>query len=397
MNVLFITMVWPISPADSNLYSDLMDEFVIRNHNVCIATLCEKRNNIQTSIKQENGMEVLRVKCGNIQKTNKFNKVFSSFIGGFLLKNYILKFYKSKKIDLIIFALPPLTITSNILKIKKRFNSKLYLLLKEFWPQDPADLGALKVGGFVWNYFKKLEFKLLKNSNFIGTMSKKGIDYVKRNYPNIDSIVEINTNSEKDKGFLKLSQNEKNKIKGEFGIDFEKKIFIFGGNLGVSQGIDEMICSIKACSDLNEIVFIIVGDGTEKMKLKRELSLQPNVVFFDMLKKKEYEILVKACDFGLIFLSPKFTIPNIPSRVVTYLMYGLPIIVSANDNTDIGEIIEKNGCGYALINGDFIAFRNDIIKIMSENYDYLSNNCIKLFKDSFSTSISCQTILSHFK
>ena len=98
MNILFITMVWPLAANDSNLYSDLMDEFVVRGHNVSVATLCEKRNKISTGISIENGMEVLRVKCGNIQKTNKFNKVISSFFGGFLLKKYVLKYYNKRVI-----------------------------------------------------------------------------------------------------------------------------------------------------------------------------------------------------------------------------------------------------------------------------------------------------------
>ena len=71
MNVLFIALAWP-KPGESNLYTDLMDEFVAAGDQVCVATLCEKRNGLDTNLREENGMQVLRVKCGNIQKTNKY-------------------------------------------------------------------------------------------------------------------------------------------------------------------------------------------------------------------------------------------------------------------------------------------------------------------------------------
>ena len=73
MNVLFIALAWP-NPGTPNLYTDLMDEFVQAGDTVCVATLCERRNGLPTHLQEENGMKILRVKCGNIQKTNKYEK-----------------------------------------------------------------------------------------------------------------------------------------------------------------------------------------------------------------------------------------------------------------------------------------------------------------------------------
>ena len=130
MKILFITMVWP-KQGCSNMYTDLVNEFVDNGHNVYVATLCEKRMGIRTGLQRENNVDVLRVRCGNIQKVNKYKKVISSFVGGYLLYHNVKKFFKGTKFDLIVFALPPLTIVKNVVRIKKKFGCKLYLLLKD--------------------------------------------------------------------------------------------------------------------------------------------------------------------------------------------------------------------------------------------------------------------------
>ena len=51
-------------------------------------------------------------------------------------------------------------LTDSIKKLKRKYNAKLYLLLKEFWPHDPADLGAMKRKGIVWRFFERLTYTL---------------------------------------------------------------------------------------------------------------------------------------------------------------------------------------------------------------------------------------------
>ena len=41
-----------------------------------------------------------------------------------------------------------------------------------------------------------------------------------------------------------------------------------------------------------------------------------------------------------------FTIPNYPSRLLSYLEYKMPIIAATDYATDIGRIAEANGYGY---------------------------------------------------
>ena len=242
MRALFVTMVWPPKGTD-NMYSDLISEFTERGHFVDVAALSEKRNQIKTHMEEGKNLNILYVNCGNIQKVNKYSKVLNSFGAGISLLFAARKYLKGRAYDTIIFALPPLTIAPAVIYLKKYFHTKLYLLLKEFWPQDPVDLGAMKKGGIVWLVFRYLEKLLYRNSDYIGTMSEAGITFLKDNNPNLTAWMEVCPNSQKA---MFIDVENKTEIRKKYDLPVNKTIFVFGGNFGVSQGIPEMVSEIKA-------------------------------------------------------------------------------------------------------------------------------------------------------
>ncbi|EKC47374.1 hypothetical protein OBE_15744, partial [human gut metagenome] len=44
------------------------------------------------------------------------------------------------------------------------------------------------------------------------------------------------------------------------------------------------------------------------------------------LPKEDYDIMVAACDVGMIFLDYRFTIPNFPSRLLSYMQAKIPVL-----------------------------------------------------------------------
>jgi len=67
--------------------------------------------------------------------------------------------------------------------------------------------------------------------------------------------------------------------------------------------------------------------------------------------------LVAACDVGLIFLDYRFTIPNFPSRLISCMQAGLPVIACTDPCTDVGEVAEAEGFGWRCLSNDAEGFR----------------------------------------
>lgn len=395
MKALFVTMVWPPKGSD-NMYSDLVSEFTGRGESVDVVALSEKRNQIETHIDEEENLQVLYVKCGNIQKVNKYSKVLNSFGAGISLVFAVKKYLKGRKYDTIIFALPPLTIAPAVIHIKKYFHTKLYLLLKEFWPQDPTDLGAMRKGGAVWKAFRYLEKMLYKNSDYIGTMSEAGITFIKENNPNVTAELEVCPNSQKA---IFLNVENKAEIRKRYGLPEDKCIFVFGGNFGISQGIPEMIAEIKAASEIEEAFFLLIGNGTEFHYAESELKSlgEDKLKILSYMPRKEFDQVLCACDVGMIFLYPKYTVPNIPSRMISYLLARLPILAAVDSATDAGDIVERAGCGIKVLNGDVYAFKAAVQKLIDSDIRVrMRRESEHLMVEKYTTEQCYRTIVRHF-
>ena len=396
MRALFVTMVWPPKGTD-NMYSDLISEFTERGHFVDVAALSEKRNQIKTHMEEGKNLNILYVNCGNIQKVNKYSKVLNSFGAGISLLFAARKYLKGRAYDTIIFALPPLTIAPAVIYLKKYFHTKLYLLLKEFWPQDPVDLGAMKKGGIVWLVFRYLEKLLYRNSDYIGTMSEAGITFPKDNNPYLTAWMEVCPNSQKA---MFIDVENKTEIRKKYDLPVNKTIFVFGGNFGVSQGIPEMVSEIKAASEIADVFFLLIGNGTEFRYMESELKVlgEDKVKVLAYMPRSEFDQVLSVCDVGMIFLYPRYTVPNVPSRMISYLLARLPILAAVDPATDAGDIVERAGCGLKVMNGDVEAFKAAAQRMSDENTRFRMRIASeRLMMEQYTTERCYYTIAKHFE
>ena len=75
------------------------------------------------------------------------------------------------------------------------------------------------------------------------------------------------------------------------------------------------------------------------------------------MTRKEYEYFVTLAKVGLISLNERFTIPNIPSRMLSYYNFKKPIFAIIDKSTDFGRILETERTGFYCIQGDYERYK----------------------------------------
>ena len=372
MNVLFLTLLSFDSLQERNIYTDLLREFVKNGHDVFVISPSEKRENKSTHIVKENHATILRLQIGNTQKTNIVEKGISTLLIEPQFKTGIKKYFSNVKFDLVLYSTPPITLVSAVEFVKKRDGAKTYLLLKDIFPQNAVDIGIMSksgLKGLLYKHFRRKEKKLYSISDRIGCMSQANVDYVIKHNPEVDpSIVEVCPNSI-DVIDKSVDAETRKQIREKYDIPLDKKVFVYGGNLGKPQGVPFLIECLKKCESITDAFFLIVGDGTEYSVLKSfvETEKPKNVKLMKRLPKDDYDTMVGACDVGLIFLDHRFTIPNFPSRLLAYMQAKLPVLAATDPNTDIGKVIVEGGFGWWCESDDSKAVYELIMDICSEN------------------------------
>ena len=386
MRVIFLTLAYMDNIKAKGIYSDLMRKFMEEGHKIYIVTPHERRMKKSTTLTEKDGVQYLGVKTLNIQKSNVIEKGIGTILIEQQYKAAIREHFEGISFDLILYSTPPITLAGVVSYLKKKnHNAISYLLLKDIFPQNAVDVGILTKKSPLYWYFRWKEKLLYNHSDYIGCMSPANVVYFRehnRYYP--ADKVEVAPNSIElglDKDELTV---EKISIRQKYGIPKDRTIFIYGGNLGRPQGIDYLIECLDSNKNREDCCFVVIGNGTEYKKLSTWYGTHncQNVRLMKGLPKHEYDQLVKACDVGLIFLDHRFTIPNYPSRLLSYLENKLPVICATDDNTDIGRIAEENGYGFwceSINPDDFTALvdkmlKADIKKMGELGYEYLTQN-----------------------
>lgn len=396
MKILFLTLARIEDVEQSGIYQDLLKKFRDEGHCVTIVCPNERRYNQVTQFVHLNGVSILKVWTPNFQKTNNIEKGITTLVIENIFFYAIKKYINYKKVDLILYSTPPITFTNIIKRIKKAANAKTYLLLKDIFPQNAVDLKIMKKNGLIYKYFRWKEIILYQISDYIGCMSPENMKYVIKHNPEIDSLkVEVNPNSIEIRNRIKPSQI-KDEILEKYRIPKNKVLFLFGGNLGLPQGVQYLKQHIKYCNSIVNSYFLIVGNGTEFDLLKKwfEQDNISNACLISELKKSDFDELLNIVDVGLIFLNPLFTIPNFPSRLLSYLENKLPVICATDASTDIGKIAVANKFGFNCLTTDTQSFYDYVVKLLnSELRSTMGENGYQFLQKEYSTDISYLTIV----
>lgn len=399
MNVLFLTLMEINDFSQTGIYPDLINEFAENGHDIYVVSPCEEKNkNKYQLLREKEHVHLVSALIPDYFGVGLIQKGYASLVIGKRYIDAINKAIPKVEFNLILYSTPPITFVSVIEEIKKRDNAYAYLLLKDIWPQGPIDIGALSetgVKGLVTKYFKRKEQKLYEISDFIGCMSENNRKYLIEKSGVDKNKIEICPNSIKVRNRPEFDKDE---VRRSNGLPTDKTIFVYGGNLGVAQGVDFIISCLEKNEKNIDTFILIVGSGTEYKRLQQwfEKSNPHNSKLISHLPKEEYMKVMAACDVGLIFLDHRFTIPNFPSRLLSYMEGKMPVLAATDPNTDVGTVIEEGEFGYWCESNDSEKF----VKLMNRFSDYsgrhkMGENAYQFLINHYDVSRTYQIIISH--
>jgi len=400
MKILFLTVA--IRDLNGNgLYVDLLKELRNMGNEVFVVCPNERRNRESTKLILEESITFLRVKTGNITKTNFIEKGVSTLTIDSLFILAINKYFKGIKFDLVIYTTPPVTFERVISFIKERDKCLSYLILKDIFPQNAVDLNLIKTNGIIYKYFRTKEKRLLKISDYIGCTSNGNIEYIKKHNPEVDiNKIELFPNSIYPRD-LNSRIKDKKEIRKKYNVPEDSILFVYGGNIGRPQGIEFLKEVLNRADDLNKFFIMIFGSGTGYLDLKDYISESglKNVNIHHSLSNDEYWNFLSCCDVGLIFLDYRFTVPNTPARLTYYMESALPILAATDKNTDINDILNESNCGLWIESNDIKGFYNHVDTLIRDsNYRrILGLNGRNYLESNYIINKNYNIIMNHLK
>jgi glycosyltransferase involved in cell wall biosynthesis len=320
-----VTVITPSSHLKSNYHSDYIDN-----------------------------VEVVRFKLGPIKNCSLIKRAINESLLPFKAWLYTNRHLKNKNFDLIISYSPSFFWGWFAIKLKKRFQCSLYLILRDFFPQWIIDNGIIKANNPITKYFRFIERLNYSSADVIGIQSIANIKYFKECFSDRYKTRLL---------FNWVSPNlEKNNIDFKKHLGLENKVlFFYGGNIGKAQDMKNLVRLAKRLQHKSEAHFVFLGQGDE-VTLIKDMVIQDkinNVTILPSVSQQKFKAILHEVDVGLFSLCRNHKSHNFPGKILGYMANSIPILGSVNKGNDLQEIIQEYNAGFVTINGeDDILYHN---------------------------------------
>lgn len=170
-------------------------------------------------------------------------------------------------------------------------------------------------------------------------------------------------------------QRDKNKLRNDYNLPLNKKIFLFSGSFDKVKNISTII---KAIKNIENSILLLAGDGIEKEKLKEGAEDDPNIYFLGWQKN-----IIDIYHLSDYYISASFS-EGLSNSVMEAMACGLPVILS--DIESHRELFESEDYGFFFDPNTVDQLQELITKIISEDYFLLSEQVKKIIKSTFSAN-----------
>jgi colanic acid biosynthesis glycosyl transferase WcaI len=246
-----------------------------------------------------------------------------------------------KRPDVLLVVSPPLGLAVPAILLSRLWRVPYVFDVMDLQPDAAADLGMLP--GWAIKVLYRVEEAAYHNAKLVTTLTPsmrakildKGVPVGK---------VEL-LEPRMDDSLVNLQPEEGQVFRKRYGLG-EKFLVTHSGNMGVKQGLDVILDAAALIED-DSFVLLMVGDGADCERIQRRAAKMKleNVRFLPLLSQEDFRGLLAASGICLVTQQSSVSEIAFPSKVVTYLAAGRPIVASVNRECEVARVVRESRAG----------------------------------------------------
>jgi glycosyltransferase involved in cell wall biosynthesis len=229
------------------------------------------------------------------------------------------------------------------LAVARLRRARFVLEIRDIWPLILAEMGLLDADSGVYRALEWIERFLYRKADAIvvlaeGSAARLGKCGVK------PSKICVIPNGAEPSDFIPKTPRDEMRTR----LSLTGFVFVYAGAHGEANGLDLVLDAAREIrGDLDDVSFLLVGDGTAKTKLMRRAVDEQltNVLFLDPIPKVDIPDVLGAADAGLHVLTDValFRYGVSPNKVYDYMAAGLPVLT--NTPGEVTSLVDLAGSG----------------------------------------------------
>lgn len=345
MRVLMLTDRFPPEArASGHLFHELGASLVKRGHELAVVTRMPRDyvpdGTARGAAPSEwlDGMRVLRVRGLSALRQAPFMRAVDHLTVAF---SFALAARRWPAADVVLIYSPPLPLAVAAALYQRWTGAPWVLNLHDFYPRTAVELGLLRnplaikaarsLERFAYRHAARIVVPAPRSREILVTGEGMPPDRVAivTNWADVEAV---------RPGSRENAFRHAHALSGKYVVSY-------AGVMGFAQNLTPLIAAAWKLHERDDIVFLLVGDGVNSRRWRREAEGLRNVRFLPMLAKEKYFDLLRASDICVVPLAQSLNTPAIPGKIQNIMAVGRPVLAIMNPYSDAAALVTKGQCG----------------------------------------------------
>ena len=355
---------YPDSPTYAYILEDMRKMLLLAGYHVEVLSTqpsykeSDRQKKTTLIEKTKDGSIIYRIPMFTIF-SKQINKILNYF--WFPLAAFIFQLF-SKRYDIVTVATtPPVLYAFAVALVCKLRNRKLIYHVMDIHPEIGKLSGEFK-NKYIYNILTWMDNFTCKTASSIIVLSMDMKNtLVNRNHTFEKKIKIINN--------YDISTNELQKPEAYFKNNSKIKV-VFAGNIGRFQNLESFIQALQQYGTLQNFELIFVGEGSALNHLKKiSKTMHETIKFIPHQSITVARQIISEADMAIVSLETEIIKYAYPSKTMTYLAEGTPILVCVDDS-ELSHFIAKNKIGVTVTPSDLYKIHQIFTDLSAGNLNF---------------------------
>lgn len=306
-----------------------------------------------------------------------------------LLKN-LYKINKEKNIKL--FHCRAYVSTINVWLFTRLFKIPYIFDMRALWIDELVEAGSIKNNGLLTILLRKMESKILLDSDAIISLTEHAVKYLINNNEKLEEkkfiVIPTCVDIERFKFDISTYRKEKDGkiVVGSMGSILSSRFDI--------QLFLSILLELQKNKAIGKIKIVTLDDSEKIYESFKKIggNIKDLEIYSSSYEDIPYNI--SNIDIAIVtFKTGVSTLGTSPTRIGEFLAQGIPVICTENVG-DSSELIEFNNVGITVSNNDFIIEDNKILDLIDINK---KSHCRQVAIDYYSVTSGCNKLSKIYK
>ncbi len=305
------------------------------------------------------------IRCGSWlvgSKRRHWNRIMENITFGL---TSALNAFREERPDLLIVETWPLIAVQMLMLVARLWKTPCVYYVQDVYPEAAEELGVIRKTGWVASLLRMWDTRLCRSCAKVVAISESMRDLICARGVGVERVAVIPNWVDSDRFPQRPRWNE---WRVRIGIPESRFVAMFAGNLGLVSGADILVEVAERLQGHSDLLILCVGEGAIKGKMTGDSSRGglTNLRFEPFQPPESLADMHGAADALLLTLRDGESDSSVPSKFISYLAAGRPVICSADRKSSVANIVRAAQVGIVTPPRDAAAIADAILQLRDD-------------------------------